>query len=106
MHKSLKFLSVSILLGALLYAGVKGYIYFSVKSKLDDAIAMAGPFVQIEYGGISSGLDGWISVDDIDIFPAGLDDRLHLDSLSVKWPHIGHMLSGFRGTPTQMQDLP
>jgi len=101
MNKPLKILSASILLVAAVYGGVKGYIYFNVKSELDDAIAMAGPFVQIEYGGISSGLDGRISIEDIDIFPPGVEDRLHVDSLSVQWPHMGYLFSGLQGTPGQ-----
>ncbi len=106
MNKLLKLLSVSLLLVGALYIGVKGFIWFKVKSQLDDAIAMAGPFVEIEYGGIGSGLDGRISIEDIGIIPPGLQERLHVDALSVQWPHIGYLLSGMAGSPTQMQELP
>ncbi len=106
MSKLIKFLSVSLLLVGAVYIGVKGFIYFKVKSQLDDAIAMAGPFVEVEYGGISSGLDGRISIEDIGITPPGLGDRLQVDALSVQWPHIGYLFSGMGATPAQMQELP
>ncbi len=106
MNKLLKFLSLSLLLVGALYIGVKGVIYFKVKSQLDDAIAMAGPFVEVEYGGISSGLDGRISIEDIGITPPGLGDRLQVDALSVQWPHIGYLFSGTGAAPAQMRELP
>ena len=101
MIKPFKFLSFSVIAAAVLYGGVKGYLYFNIKSELDDAIAMAGPFVHIEYGGIGTGLDGRISIEEVNIFPPGIDDPLRIESLSVQWPHLGYLLSGVRNTPGQ-----
>ena len=56
---------------AVLYGGFKGYVYYQVSSELDRMITMVRPFADISYGGISSGLDGTLAVEQIQVSPQG-----------------------------------
>ncbi|MCP4993596.1 MAG: hypothetical protein GY934_07405 [Gammaproteobacteria bacterium] len=69
----------------LAYAGVKGYIYNSVKTSLDSAIAQARPFADIQYGGIGSSLiDGAINLDSITITPTGATGDLRIEQFKIQ----------------------
>jgi len=68
---------------AISYAGIKGYIYYKVKSELDQAIQQASPVLQIDYGDISSDLNGMISVSRISLTPTGTYDEISIRQLAI-----------------------
>ena len=81
-----------------IYAGIKAYIYFGVKGTVDDAIAMVRPFVQISYGGISSSIEGAVSVDQIEVQTPAEAIPLRIGSLRLEGPELGFLFdvaSGF-----------
>jgi hypothetical protein len=83
--KNLKLAPLAIiLLVALLYAGFKGYVYFQVSSELDRMITMARPFADISYGGISSGLDGSLEIENIRVLPQGGAEDARIDSIGMR----------------------
>lgn len=82
---------VLLLSAALVYLGLKGYIYYQVKTSLDDAIATAGPMAEITYDGIYSSLTGSVTVRDIVVRAFG--DEVRLGAARVGTPNVLVLLS-------------
>lgn len=59
------FLSGLVLLVGLGYGGSKAYIYYQVSDRVDSAIPFISPYMDFQYGGISSTLTGELTIDDI-----------------------------------------
>lgn len=47
------------------YGGSKAYIYYQVSDRVDSAIPFISPYMDFQYGGISSTLTGELTIDDI-----------------------------------------
>lgn len=75
----------------LAYLGLKGYIYYQVKSNLDAAIASAAPVAEIRYGGIESSLTGSVSVTDLSVRAFG--EEIHLADARIGTPNVLVLLS-------------
>jgi len=99
--QQLKFLIIfPLILLALVYGGIKAYIYFGVKGKLDDAAAQAQPFAEIRYDGISSTLDGSIAVDNIAVKTPEQSIPVRIGTMELRGPGLGFLLDlagGFEG---------
>jgi hypothetical protein len=81
----------ALLIVAAVYAGIKAYIYFSIKGELDTVIAHVGPFAEISYRGISSDIRGKLSVEG---FEMSLPDQplpLRIDAMRLEGPGIGFL---------------
>ncbi|MCP4341660.1 MAG: hypothetical protein GY799_22960 [Desulfobulbaceae bacterium] len=76
-------IGIPIVIAALAYVGVKGYIYYKVKTDLDNMIRTAAPFLQIQYGGIGSDLNGSISIDRVLLTPTGSYDEISIRQLEI-----------------------
>lgn len=85
-------LLIPVVAGLVIYGGIKGFIYYKVKSGLDRVVTMAEPFAAISYGGIASGVDGSITVEKIAITPGGSSDTVRIDSLDVRGKGLGFLL--------------
>lgn len=75
---------IPLILAAVAYLGAKGYIYYKVKAGLDKMIEVAAPFVQIDYSGIGSSLNGTISVDKVRMTPTGTYDEISIQRIDVR----------------------
>ncbi len=97
------------LLLAAVYGGFKGYIYYQVSSQLDELIEMAAPFAHISYGGISSTLDGRLTVENIQVIPQGVPDEASIDAIGVRGDgpvFLLRLLSGLKeGDPPKKLDF-
>ncbi|MES9876954.1 MAG: hypothetical protein ABW162_05050 [Candidatus Sedimenticola sp. PURPLELP] len=94
----LKTLVLVPVIGALIaYAGLKGYIYYKVKSELDNAIGMVSPFAHMSYGGIGSDISGKITVTQIAITPLTTGLEMRVDAVEVQGDGIGFLLDLSRG---------
>lgn len=83
-----------ILLGGACYIGYKGYVYFEVKSELDQAIAMARPFADVRYGAITSTVDGNIAIEKIHIVPRGTAEPIRIGAIEIHTPGPLFLLRG------------
>ena len=96
-----------VLVAGLGYLGVKGYVYYQVKSNLDEAIAKAGPFAQVEYGAISSSLSGGVSIEDVTV--RAFADELRIAALELNTPDVLHLLRMVsdlgRGSPPEYLEV-
>lgn len=85
--KRVRNLLIGLLVAAgLLYAGLKGYIYYQVKDGLDEAIAAAGPFADIRYGGIGSSLSGSVIIEDLRVGAFG--DEARVGAVRLGTPNV------------------
>ena len=92
MQRLVQILVLIVVVAAGGYGALKGYVWFKVKGKLDDAVLMAGPYADISYGGISSELRGSVAVDDLRIAPHGAAGELHAASVQLQGPNLGFLL--------------
>lgn len=102
----------NVLLGLLLlagfaYLGLKAYLYYEVKSSLDQAIAAARPVADIRYQGIESSLSGSVTVREVTVHAFG--DEVRVDAVRVGTPDIVELLSTLselqRGEPPEFLEL-
>lgn len=96
-----------LLVAGLGYLGLKGYIYYQVKSRLDDAIAKAAPMAEITYGGIDSSLSGSVTVHDIAVRAFGEEVRIGASRLGT--PNVLVLLGALselqQGEPPEFVEL-
>lgn len=87
------FLFLPILIAAVIYAGLKGYIHFRVKGKIDDLQKMMAPFATLSYSNIASDLRGKLTVSDIAVIPAGTTLEFRVKELEIAGPDLGFLLA-------------
>jgi len=91
----LKNLVVFALLGAgITYGSVKGYIHYKIKKQVDQLVATAAPFAYIEYGSIGSDLQGRVMINNLVVYPRGVNDAVKADQLRVSTPGLKFLLTG------------
>lgn len=78
----------------LVYGSIKGYVYYSVRSQLQDMIALVSPLVEVSYGGIGSSLNGRFRVEDILVHPHGVNEAIRIDAVELQTPGLGFLLAG------------
>jgi hypothetical protein len=83
-----------LLAGGVAYGGVKGYIHYKVKKQVDQLVATATPFANIVYGSLGSDLQGRVMVNDLVVYPRGVNDAVKVDRLTVITPGLGFLLTG------------
>ena len=82
-----------ILIGGV-YLGLKGYVYFSTKSDVDNLVKQASLFADVSYDSISSDLmEGSISVNDIVIAPRTLQDEIQIIELKMQGDGPGFLFT-------------
>ena len=72
------------------YGGAKAYLYFKVKSKIDELIGIAAPFAAITYDGISSDLRGKLGIGNI-VVKSATGAQLQIDSIELEGPGPGFL---------------
>ncbi len=78
-----KLLIVGVLLPVLAYAGVKGYLWYSIYSNMEDLKEAAAPFAKIEYKDIRAPLNEPFGVTGITIEPHMVTDTISIGSALV-----------------------
>ena len=92
--KAVKIILIPIIVVAAVYLGLKGFVYFQTKSKVDDLVKQASLFADITYGGVSSDLlKGSVSVDNIRVTPKTLQDALEIRQLTMQGDGPGFLFS-------------
>lgn len=96
MSSGKKLLLALFLLPLAVYAGIKAYIRYNVKSALTDLVTTAAPFASIHYDGIGSTLGGKISIEGVKVQPTGLTDVVHIKDIEIQTPGLKFLLFGSR----------
>ena len=87
------FLFLPIVTGVVIYAGLKGYIYFGVKGKLEDLQKMAAPFATLTYGEIDSDLRGSVTVANFAARPVGTTLDFRVKEIEIEGPGLSFLLA-------------
>ena len=91
--KALKILIVSVVLVAGLgYGGAKAYIHHKVSESIDSALMMTTPYADVNYTGVSSTLDGELTLDNVTIRVKGYRDDIAIESLGIKTDNFLELL--------------
>lgn len=89
----LKFiLVVFVVAPLLLYGAVKVYLYYQLSEYMDRVSARSNPFVNLEYGDVSTSLSGEASVHDLRILVMGTDDVVEINKVTYNTPNIWYLL--------------
>ncbi|MCP3870460.1 MAG: hypothetical protein GY703_20695 [Gammaproteobacteria bacterium] len=66
------------------YGLTKAYIYYKVKSELDNMVRIAAPFMEISYGDIGSDLKGALSVRKLDFLFLSGGETMQIESVELR----------------------
>ncbi len=72
-----------LLIPALAYGAVKGFLYYKAKRNIDEMVATVSSQVDVRYTDISTDLRGAVTVSGITVQPMGYDDSLHIEAIRV-----------------------
>jgi len=85
------FLGLFVIAG-LAYGGIKAYMYYSLKSEMDQLARQFSLFGQLEYGGLSTSLAGSLSVHDLSLRVHGMDDEVRVKTIRYQTPNLWYLL--------------
>lgn len=102
----IKLAVILALLAALVYGGLRGYVWYQVKTSVDEATQQMAPFAEVSYKSIytSPELTGTVGVDGIVIKPKMFSDEIKIQSVRVAFPDIFALLRA--GGDVQKRELP
>ena len=82
-----------LLLPAIAYGALYGYLWYEVKSQTEEVAASAAPFAKLSYGNIHiSPLGDELGLNNIIISPVMTSDTFRIEKLRIKAPHFGQLL--------------
>ena len=81
-----KILMGLLLLAAAGYGGAKAYIHYKVSDSVDTARLIIAPYAAMEYGGVSSTLDGELTLDNVRLQLDGYRDEIFIGRLGINTP--------------------
>lgn len=81
-----------VLLLVVAYFGAKWHLHGKVRDSVDSAVAMARPFADISYEGISSTLGGELTVDGVRARIGGFRDELYIERIGIDTPSFLSLL--------------
>jgi hypothetical protein len=85
------FLGLLVIVG-LAYAGIKAYLYYSLKSEMDQLARQFSLFGQLEYGSLSSSISGSLSVHDLKLRVHDMDDEARIKTIRYQTPNLWYLL--------------
>ena len=89
------------------YLGSKMYLHYRVSSDLDEMLTLISPFAKVDYAGISSTMNGTLSIDRVDALIHGYRDPIRIDKLSLITPNFLHLIRlGDMGSSMAANDIP
>jgi len=86
-----------VVLGALLFAGFRFYLWHTARQEVDGVIARMAPLVNVGYANIQVGFDGRVTLKGLRIGSLLFKDTISADSLTIDTGDVWHVLGEFRG---------
>ncbi|MGD8526337.1 MAG: hypothetical protein PVJ63_08805 [Thioalkalispiraceae bacterium] len=87
--------AIALLVIVLIYAGLKGMVYYKTKNALDNASAQMRIFASLRYDSISSSLlDHSVTINKVTILPVGFEDGVKIDAVTLQTDSLARLLSG------------
>ncbi len=91
--QKLKFFLLGLLvIAGLAYGGIKAYLYYSLKSEMDQLARQFSLFGKLEYGSLSSSVNGSLAVHDLTLRVHGMDDEARIKTLRYQTPNLWYLL--------------
>ena len=91
--QKLKFFLLGLLaITGLAYGGIKAYMYYSLKSEMDQLTRQFSLFGQLQYGGLSTSLAGSLGVHDVTLQVHGMEDELRIKTIRYQTPNLWYLL--------------
>jgi len=91
--EKLKYFVLGLLVVVVLaYGGIKAYMYYSLKTKMDRLAQQFSLFGKLEYGDITTSVKGNLSIEDIRIRIHGMDDELRISAIHYETPGMLFLL--------------
>ena len=85
-------LLILIALPLVVFGGAKGYLWYQVKSGMDDFVKSVAPFADVRYSSIGSSFDGEAGVEGLEITPTGVPDTIRVGAVKLKMGDIFEMI--------------
>lgn len=79
-----RFLVALLLVAALAFAGVRGWLWYEAQRGMARLAELAAPWAELDWEGVDSGVDGSIEVTGLTIEPRGLEDALYVEGLTLR----------------------
>lgn len=92
MQKLKYFVLVPLVIAVLAYGGIKAYMYYSLKNKMDQLAQQFSLFGQLKYGGLTTSVKGSLAVEDISIRVHGIDDELRIKTIRYQTPNLMYLV--------------
>ena len=92
MRKLVNIAIVILLIVVLLGGGAAGYLWYSTKQQVDQIVALAKPFAEISYGGITVSPTGSVGVSRLRIMPNLVNDSITIGAIRLNAPNFVALL--------------
>ncbi len=90
-------LSLTLVVGLVAYAALKGAVYYQVKTGLDRLTAMVAPFAMLKYEGIESALQGSVAVTGLRVTPADAPVGIRIERIELQGEGTRFLLDLLKG---------
>ncbi len=91
--EKLKYLVLGLLVVVVLaYGGIKAYMYYSLKNKMDLLAQQFSLVGQLKYGDLTTSVKGSLTVKDLEIRLHDMDDELRIKAIHYQTPNLLYLL--------------
>ncbi len=88
MRQIKKFIITSLVLAGIAIGGIKGFLWYKIKTTADEVIVMLAPQATITYDGVITGLDGTLGISEVRIRPQGFAEEVYIEEISFKLDNL------------------
>jgi hypothetical protein len=81
-----------VVLLVLAYAGFKGYVYYKVSNILAEIAAPLAPLARLEYGWVTSSLNGAVGIEDVRLVVIATGDVIRMDAVQLQAASLQDLL--------------
>lgn len=90
-----------LLIPALVYGGIKGFLYYKAKRTVDDIVIAAADQAAIRYSDITTDVRGAVTVSGISVQPIGYQDTVGIDAVRIASDDPLFLIRGAQWQPGQ-----
>ncbi|PWG61581.1 hypothetical protein [Sediminicurvatus halobius] len=79
-----RFLIALLLVAAVTFAGVRGWLWYEAQRGMEQLAALAEPWAALEWEGVDTSVDGRVEVSGLTVTPRGVNDGLYVEQLTLR----------------------
>lgn len=88
MRKLVNIVIIILVVVVLLVIATGGYLWYGTKQQVDQIVAMAKPFAEISYGGVTVSPGGSVGVSRLRIMPSFVNDSIRIGAIRLNTPNV------------------